>query len=70
MELLPFEFPRLRNLDHDARMDLVDERNSSSPDPMHSREFAADIHDKKRSKFYVFQREGERRIKECWGRRG
>lgn len=44
MELSPLEFSRLRDLNHDARVDLVDERDTSSPDPVHIRELALDIH--------------------------
>jgi hypothetical protein len=45
MELLPLKFSRLRDLDHDARVDLVNEGDTSSPDPMHTRESALNIHD-------------------------
>jgi hypothetical protein len=44
MELLPLKFSRLRDLDHDARVDLINEGDTSSPDPVHSRELALNIH--------------------------
>jgi hypothetical protein len=45
MKLLPFKFPRHWNLDHDARVNLVNEGDTYSPDPVHTRELALDIHD-------------------------
>lgn len=44
MELLPLEFPRLRRFDHDARVDLVNERDASAPDPVDTRILALNIH--------------------------
>lgn len=44
MELLPFEFPGLRDLDHNARVDLVNERDASAPDPVDAGILALDIH--------------------------
>lgn len=44
-ELFPLEIPRLRDFDHDARMDLVNERDASTPDPVHPRKLALYIHD-------------------------
>jgi hypothetical protein len=67
MELLPLKFSRLRDLDHDARVDLVNEGDTSSPDPVHSRELVAlnihhenimrdgDVLRSKDTKFSVFQ---------------
>jgi len=48
MVLLLLKFSRLWDFDHDERVDLVDEGDASSPDPMHGRELALYIHDKMR----------------------
>ena len=47
LELLPVKLPRLRDLDHNARMDLIDKGNASSPDPMDTGKLALNsgIHD-------------------------
>jgi hypothetical protein len=45
-KLLFLKLSGLWDLDHDARMDLVDEGDASSPDPVHTRKLASDIHDK------------------------
>jgi hypothetical protein len=44
LKLFPLEFPRLRDFDHDARVDLVNERNASTPDPVNTWKLALDIH--------------------------
>lgn len=44
MELLLLKLPRLRDFDHDTRVDLVHERDTSTPDPVDSRILALDIH--------------------------
>jgi hypothetical protein len=46
MELLPLKLSRFRDLDHDVRVDLVNERDASPPNPVHSRKLALNIHDK------------------------
>jgi len=74
MELLPLKFSRLRDLDHDARVDLVNEGDTSSPDPVQTRELALNIHHEnimregdvlrsKDTKSSVFQEGGEQRGK-------
>lgn len=45
-ELFSFKISGLWDLDHDARVDLIDEGDASSPDPVHTRELVLDIHDK------------------------
>jgi hypothetical protein len=49
-ELLSFILSRLWDLDHDKWVDFVDEGDTSSPDPMHVRKLALNIHDKSRMK--------------------
>lgn len=44
-KLFSLNLPGLGDLDHDARMDLIDKRDASSPDPVHIRKLALDIHD-------------------------
>lgn len=44
-ELFPFLFSWLRDLDRNARVDLVNERDASFPDPVDTRELVFDIHD-------------------------
>lgn len=56
-ELLPLEFPGFWDLHHDARMDLIDERDASFPDPVHIGKLVLDTHAKRK---YVLQ-------KECFG---
>lgn len=43
-KLLFLKFSGLWDLDHDARMDLIDKGDASSPDPVHTRKLALDIH--------------------------
>lgn len=47
-ELLPLEFTGFWDLHHDARMDLIDERDASSPDPVHIGKLVLDTHAKKK----------------------
>lgn len=53
-ELLPLEFTGFWDLHHDARMDLIDERDAPFPDPVHIGKLVFDTHTKKK---YVFQKE-------------
>jgi hypothetical protein len=46
MKLLSLKLSRLWDLDYDARMDLIDKGNAASPNPVHTRKLALDIHDK------------------------
>lgn len=45
MKLLSLKLSGLWDLDHDARVDLIDERDASPPDPVHTRKLALDIHE-------------------------
>jgi hypothetical protein len=45
-KLLSLKFARFRDLDHDARMDLIDKGDASFPDPVHIRELLPDIHNR------------------------
>lgn len=44
LKLFPLEFPRLWDFDHDARVDLINKRDASAPDPMNTWKLALDIH--------------------------
>lgn len=44
IELFPFKFSRLWDFDHDERVDLVNERDTSSLDPAHARKMTPNIH--------------------------
>lgn len=44
LKLLPLKFPRFRDFDHDARVDLVNEGDASALDPVDTRIPAWDIH--------------------------
>jgi hypothetical protein len=46
LKLLSLKVARFRDLDHDARMDLIDKGDASSPDPVHIRELLPDIHNR------------------------
>jgi hypothetical protein len=43
-KLFSLELSGLWHLGHNARMDLVDEGDASSPDPVHTRKLALDVH--------------------------
>lgn len=43
-KLLSLVLARLGNLDHNQRMDLVDEGDTPSPDPVYTRKLALYIH--------------------------
>lgn len=45
LELLSLKLSGSRDLDHDARMDLVDKGDGSFPDPVHIRKLLLDRHD-------------------------
>jgi hypothetical protein len=47
-KLFSLEVSGLWHLGHNARMDLVDEGDASSPDPVHTRKLALDVHDENR----------------------
>jgi hypothetical protein len=44
LKLLSFKLARLWDLDHNKRMDLIDKRDASMPNPVHARELLLDTH--------------------------
>ena len=52
---------RLRNLDHNERMDLIDKGDSSSPDPVHTRKLTFDIHNKEGNDKGTWEEKGRRK---------
>lgn len=46
LKLLSLELPRLRDFDHNARMDFIDERDGSFPDPVYIGKLALIAHEK------------------------
>lgn len=46
MKLLSLKLSGLWHFDHDTRVDLMDEGDASSSDPVHTRKLVLDIHDK------------------------
>jgi len=67
--LLPLFLAELGNLDHDERMDLVNERDAFSPDPVHTRKLALNI-------LYMHHKNGKTEkakksvLSACIGKRG
>lgn len=59
MELLPLKLSRFRYLDHNTRVDLVNERDASSPNPVHGRNLPLNIHNEIRAGWEVTLREQE-----------
>jgi hypothetical protein len=57
-KLLSLKLAGFRDLDHDARMDLIDERDGSFPDTVHTRKLLLDSHNKE--KLQQVGREGEK----------
>lgn len=45
-KLLSLKLARFRDLNHDARMDLIDEGDGSFPDPVNTRKLLLDSHNK------------------------
>ena len=48
LKLLCLKLAGFRDLDHDARMDLIDEGDASFPDPMHTRKLLLGSHNKEK----------------------
>jgi len=65
-KLLSLEFPRLGDFDHDTRVDLVNKRDISAPDPVDTRILALNIHSgekdikKEKSNVFVFIKERDK----------